>query len=104
MFTGGIGASYSGLCMGFSFVEGFFLPLSFSGFSSGSSAVFSGALEDCDLTSQVDSEDVFGNEEVSSSRASVDVEDVPNSGDGGFAKPFDGSDAISRDCFEAVFD
>jgi len=90
--------------MGFSFAEGFFLPLSFSGFSSGSSALFSGALEDCDLTSQVDSEDVFGNEEVSSSRASVDVEDVPNSGDGGFAKPFDGSDAISRDCFEAVFD
>jgi hypothetical protein len=90
--------------MDFSFAEGIFLALSFSGCSSGGSAVFSGALEDCDLTSQVDSEDVLGNEEMSSSRASVDVEDVPNSGDGGFAKPFDGSGPISRDCFEAVFD
>ena len=76
-FTVGIAAATKGLGISFSF--SFSFPLSFSV----GSATLSAVVEDWDCLSQVDSEDVLGVDEMSSSFWRVEVEAVPKSGEDG---------------------
>jgi hypothetical protein len=54
---------------------------------SSASADFSAVFEVCDLSSQVDSEEAFGIDTVSSSLTKVEVDDATKSGDGGVMLP-----------------
>jgi hypothetical protein len=96
--TGGIGASCNGLNHVFSFsaesavLSVFFEPFFFlllAGSCSGYSNCFSARVELWDLFSQVDSEELMGMEDASSSLPSVDVEEAPQSGEGGLATPLE---------------
>jgi hypothetical protein len=86
MLTVGAGASCN-IFAGFdqSLSMGFFLSPSI-GFSS-ASVDFSAVFEVCDLSSQVDSEEAFGIDTVSSSLTKVEVDDATKSGDGGVMLP-----------------
>jgi len=75
MLTAGGGASSNGFA-------GVFFPLfAFSKVFSVGSAALSAGMEACDLLSHVDSDEVLGIEETSSSLVTVDEEEAPRSGD-----------------------
>lgn len=77
MFTAGSGASWRGLNVDRSKA----LPLTFSEVFSAGSTDLSTEVEACDLFSQVDSDDVFGSDETSSSLVTVEEDEAPRSGD-----------------------
>ena len=75
MLTAGTGASCSGL------TTTFFPFLTLSEVFSTGSVDLSTEVDACDLLSHVDSDDVFGIEETSSSLVTVDEDRAPRSGD-----------------------
>lgn len=77
ILTTGMGAS----CRGFAGARSTFLPFPFSEVFSLESTDFSTEVDACDLFSQVESEDVFGIEETSSSLVTVEAVEALKSGD-----------------------